>query len=143
MICDANQKRGRILSVILISLLIAFHRSGADAKSPTKFKVEMLSGDAGPIVSRMWTVATTLIITEPIALRNPCNKFGTEVHIEGRKILVKIKSPENDSEKEADCTASSNRSGVKITIPDLPTGEFAVQLETPQREITAQIRIDW
>ncbi|MBI3802989.1 MAG: hypothetical protein HY282_04435 [Nitrospirae bacterium] len=135
-------KRNPLLFALLFVLWVIAKDQKSEARE-AKFKMEVLQREGGPVVSKIWTVANTLIITEPLSLPGKCQKVAGEVNIQGRKIFVKVKASEKEPAKEGDCAEGANPTGVKITIPALQTGDFSVNLETPQRELTDTIKVDW
>ncbi|TAK06453.1 MAG: hypothetical protein EPO39_08840 [Candidatus Manganitrophaceae bacterium] len=140
---ESRKSQRRIgLSLSLIALLVLFGRE-LNAKDPAKFTVEMMTSEKGAIASKMWTVGTAIIITEPLSLSTPCDQIDGEVEIQRRKIFVKLKPAEKAPIRDAECSRKTAPAGVKVMIRDLPTGNFQVTLETPQRVTTENLLIDW
>lgn len=128
---------------LLIGFLFILFIYHAEGKDSAKFTVEMITSEKGAIASKMWTVGTAIIITEPLSLSTPCDQIDGEVEIQRRKIFVKLKPAEKAPIRDAECSRKTAPAGVKVMIRDLPTGNFQVTLETPQRVTTENLLIDW
>lgn len=127
---------------LLIGFFFLLFICHAEGKESAKFTIETIPSEKGPIDSKMWTVGTAIIITEPIVLASPCDRPDGEVNIQRRKIFVKLK-PMERAALNSECNQTALPAGVKVMIRDLPTGNFSVTLETPQRTVTENLLIDW
>jgi|GEM_PF-6519912 len=136
-----KQNRVLLLSSIALILLSGSESNALDTSKFT-FTLEMVTAEKGAVASRMWTVGTAIVITEPVSLPTPCDEIDGEVHVQGRKIFVTLKPQERGLPKSIECKRKTAPAGVKVMIRDLPAGDFSVTIETPQRTTTEMLLID-
>lgn len=131
-----------VLFSALLGLFLLLFPHHAEGKDSAKFTIETIPSEKGAVDSKMWTVGTAIIIIEPISFKTSCDQVDGEVNIQRRKIFVKLK-PMERAAFNSECNQTAPPAGVKVMIRDLPTGNFSVTLETPQRTVTENLLIDW
>lgn len=139
--------RKSLLSFSVLLLLSALVCSEARGEERPKFKIETLPADKASAPSKMWGVARTIKIVEPMSLSNSCERVEGEVAFRrrGTEIFVKLRPRQNDLPAEG-CTQGETPVTVTVTIPNMPFIPGCMHhiwLETPQGIVNDTVILNW
>ena len=131
----------QVILVLSLSLLVQCVSLSAESPVRPDFFVETISAScqSQPLLSTNVTVeGRTVTITDALMTPNPCYTMEASVEIRGEELHVKF----FPKQRKGMCVQCLGEVVGKVTIPDLPTGDYTVTVWNRQRSSKTTIRIE-
>jgi hypothetical protein len=122
-----------------------FHASVVvvEAERTPKFTIETTRQELEEITPEIRAEGHNIVIIEPMTLPDPCHVVEGSVIILDNTVTVELGTKGNPNlSGDVACIQVIVGVVVKVTIFDLPSGTYSVNLQTPQRMVNATIKIE-